>query len=299
MRLEPDTPEGFAERLELHPRGVRRVLDALVAVDVAERDGSRYRPSAQLAALDRTQSGGIEVLSGMLNQTPALLRTGMPVVAMDGAPATREFFYAEVVEPFASTLGDAPSRLADQVPERSAILDIGAGAGIWSLAMAQKTVDAKVTALDFPRVLDVFRDFANRAGLSQRVETMAGNYHQLALPSGRFDRVVLANVLHLESEEMASALVRQAAQSLLAGGDLVIVDMVGGDSAEEQRGLALYSLHLALRTEHGKAHTLPLLQQWLTAAGLSKPVVIPLGSPPGMAAVVAMNASRPTATEAR
>ena len=98
--------------------------------------------------------------------------------------------------------------------------------------------------------------------------TMAPALAQLLLAPGtgrgadRFDRIVLANVLHLEPPEQAAALVGRVTTALIRGGDLVIVEMLGDSTPAGERVRAIYGLHLALRTRQGKVHPLSDLRAW-------------------------------------
>src|SRR5258707_13915751 len=167
------------------------------------------------------------------------------------------------------------------------ILDVGAGSGIWSLAMAERHAETHVTALDFPNVLQAFRIQAEHLGLSDRIGLLPGNFHCVPIPEDRFDRIVLANVLHLEPPEQAAALIRRVATVLLPDGDLVIVDMLGDGTPAGERAQAIYGLHLALRTREGKVHPLSDLRAWVEQAGLVPEDVIELGTPRGMGTLVA------------
>src|SRR6185436_6563447 len=100
----------------------------------------------------------------------------------------------------------------------------GAGSGVWSLTMAARHVSARVTAVDFPAVLDTFLSQAAERGLSPRVATLGGDYHHVPFDTGQWSRVVLANVLHLETVDGARALVAKAARAVERGGEVVVVD---------------------------------------------------------------------------
>src|SRR5258708_21579960 len=167
------------------------------------------------------------------------------------------------------------------------ILDVGADSGIWSLAVAQRHPETGVTALDFPNVLQAFRIQAEHMGLSDRIGMAPGNFHCVTIPEDSFDRIVVANVLHLEPPEQAAALIRRVATVLLPDGGLVIVDMLGDGTPAGERAQAIYGLHLALRTREGKVHPLSDLQAWVRQAGLINGDVIELGIPPGMGVLVA------------
>jgi ubiquinone/menaquinone biosynthesis C-methylase UbiE len=165
--------------------------------------------------------------------------------------------------------------------------------------MAERHPQARVTALDFPTVLQAFRAQAERMGLADRVETLAGDVHVLDLPRRRFDRLVLANVLHLEPPAQAAALIGRVAASLVSGGDLVIVEMLGDGTAAGERARAIYGLHLALRTRQGKVHPVSELQAWAEQAGLLPGEVMQLSTPPGMGALVARAPLQEASTKER
>jgi hypothetical protein len=79
---------------------------------------------------------------------------------------------------------------------------------------------------------------------------------------------VIANVLRIESPDRARAIVQRAAKALVPGGELLIVDALGGGTPEREQARAVYALHLAMRTEHGRVHTAPEITAWLHDAGL-------------------------------
>lgn len=153
--------------------------------------------------------------------------------------------------------------------------------------MAEPHPGTRVTGLDLPKVLVAFCRQAEQMGLADRIETLAGDFHHVELPPGRFDRVVLANVLHLEPPEQAAALIRRTVSSLVGGGDLVIVEMLGDGTPAGERARAVYALHLALRTRRGRTHTLSDLRAWVEQAGLMPGEAMRLGIWPGMGALVA------------
>jgi ubiquinone/menaquinone biosynthesis C-methylase UbiE len=222
------------------------------------------------------------------SQVPTFVLSGERYAHMDGPPDAREAVYSSVVSKLALVFAHGVRQLAVALPGYPAhILDVGAGSGIWSLAMAQRHAEMRVTALDFPTVLQAFRIRAEHMGLSDRIGLLPGNFHCVAIPEDRFDRIVLANVLHLEPPEQAAALIRRVASVLLPGGDLVIVDMLGDGTPVGERAQAIYALHLALRTREGKVHPLSDLQAWVERAGLLPDEFIALGTPQGMGALVA------------
>jgi 2-polyprenyl-3-methyl-5-hydroxy-6-metoxy-1,4-benzoquinol methylase len=278
----------YAEELGLDPTATERILEVLTSLGFADCRQDRYAASAALKDLDAISPGGVDGFGAMWSQVPAFLLRGERFAHMDGPPDAREAVYSGVVSKLALIYAHGARQLAVALPGRPAhILDVGAGSGIWSLVMAQRHAETLVTALDFPNVLQAFRIQAERMGLSDRIGLLPGNFHCVAIPEDRFDRIVLANVLHLEPPEQAAALIGRVATTLLPGGDLVIVDMMGDGTPVGERAQAIYALHLALRTREGKVHPLSDLRAWVEQAGLVPGDVIELGTPHGMGALVA------------
>ncbi len=282
------TSSMYAEELGLDPTATERVLEVLTSLGIADCNQGRYGASAALKNLDAFGPGGVDAFGAMWSQVPAFLLRGERFAHMDGPPDAREAAYSGVVSKLALGFAQGARQLAMKIPGNPAhILDVGAGSGIWSLAMAERHAETRVTALDFPNVLQAFRIQAEQMGLSDRIGLLPGNFHAVEIPEDRFDRIVLANVLHLEPSEQAAALIGRVATTLLPGGDLVIVDMLGDRTPVGERTQAIYALHLALRTREGKVHLLSDLQAWVEQAGLVPEDVIELGTPRGMGALVA------------
>lgn len=282
------TPSMYAEELGLDPTATERVLEVLACLGIADRNQGKYGASAVFKDLDAIGPGGVDAFGALWSQVPTFLLSGERYAHMDGPPDAREVVYSSVVSKLALVFAHGARQLAVALPGYPAhILDVGAGSGIWSLAMAQRHAEMRVTALDFPNVLQAFRIQAEHMGLSDRIGLLPGNFHCVAIPEDRFDRIVLANVLHLEPPEQAAALIRRVASVLLPGGDLAIVDMLGDGTPVGERAQAIYALHLALRTREGKVHPLSDLQAWVERAGLLPDEVMALGTPQGMGALVA------------
>jgi ubiquinone/menaquinone biosynthesis C-methylase UbiE len=286
------TPSMYAEELGLDPTAIERVLEVLTSLGIADCQQGRYAASVALKGLDALGPGGVDAFGALWSQVPAFLVRGERYAHMDGAPDAREAAYSGVASQLALVFAHGARQLAMKIAGNPAhILDVGAGAGIWSLALAERHPETRVTALDFPTVLQAFRIQAEHMGLADRIGLLPGNFHSVAIPEDRFDRIVLANVLHLEPPEQAAALIGRVATVLIRGGDLVIVDMLGDGTPVGERARALYGLHLALRTREGKVHPLSDLQAWVEQAGLLPEEVIALDTPQGMGALVAHKSS--------
>jgi SAM-dependent methyltransferase len=276
----PGTADDLAGRAGVDARAADVVLDVLAVHGLASRDGDAYAASAALRDMQERFPGGVPWIASLWSHLPAFLATGEPFGSFDGELEERESSYVVAAEGLERTFGDAAAELAERMPGGPArILDVGAGSGVWSLAMAERC-GAHVTTLDLPGVADLFLSRAAARGLGDRADALVGDFNTIAFPAGAFDRVVLANVIHLEPPPRARSLIVRAATALAPGGDLLVIEPVGRETPRRERGASVYALHLAMRTREGWAHRQPEITEWLRDAGLEVEEPVALEGPP-------------------
>jgi SAM-dependent methyltransferase len=284
----PAPPAEHAERLDLDPEAVELVLDLLVALGVAEMRDEGVGASAALAAATTSPLADLLPTRDLWRHLPRFLRTGEPYARMDGSPQERASEYRGVARALGCLFENAARELAGKLaPGAGRILDIGAGSGVWSLEMCARSPTSRVTALDLPDVLPAFLERADRHGLADRVDATPGDFHSSELPVAAFDRIVLANVLHLEPPSRARSLMLRSARALMDGGELVVIDCVDEGEPVRRPARAVYALHLAMRTNEGRVHPRAEIERWARDAGLSEGELVALDARPwSLAALV-------------
>ncbi len=256
------------------------LLDGLVALGLVESAGKAYG----LAPVARFLAGPYRDLGDSYwAHLPAFLETGEPMARMDDpryserqyqAQATAlAWMMAPAAEAAATALGIGGERRG------LAVLDVGAGAAGWSLALARRDPATRVTALDWPAVLVIAQKAAAEAGLQERFATIAGDYHKVALPEAAFDLAIVANVTHLETAAGNRDLFERLRRTLRRGGEIAIIDVFPGQPGGALPA-ALYALGLGLRTAQGRVHGTAELESWLAAAGFGDCRFTPLCTPP-------------------
>src|SRR5215467_12833248 len=110
---------------------------------------------------------------------PEIVRSGLPLHHInqqtDGVP-----FFLQFVEDIFSIHYPAAHRLAEAIavsePHGSvSVLDLAAGSGVWSIALAQQSPEVRVTAVDWEGVLSVTRKVTSRLGLVDRYQFIGGD----------------------------------------------------------------------------------------------------------------------------
>lgn len=258
---------------------VDRVLRVLEAHGWAERSTAGWCAPPWLAA----ENGpfGVGRMLGVFAHLPTALQDGSVVhhgeVRHDSRVVTA---LAELTRPASTALAEALG------PVDGVVLDVGCGAASWSLAMIERSPEARLVALDREEVLRAAVHAVEAMGLSDRVALLPGSFWDLEWPRAR--RVVIANVVHLLDDAEAAALVRKGAEALEPGGSLVLVDALppSGVWSPEMAG---YALNLRLREPHGTVHAPERIRAWMEAAGLCRVRTLELpGTMRGLGAVASV-----------
>lgn len=124
-----------------------------------------------------------------------------------------------------------PQVAARMVPRATRALDIGCGAGNYTLKLAQWLADgaglSDVTVMDLSRpMLDRAQDRIKGVGVA-RVTTVQADVREAELGRGCFDIVLAASVLHhLRTREEWQKVLKKIRVSLAPGGVLAVFDLV-------------------------------------------------------------------------
>lgn len=271
----------LAARCGLRPGPVELMLAVLEALGVVDRHAADWRLTELGQAL---MGGGYRRLGDEYwEHLSAFLRSGEPMARMDQAqqsPAHYQKQAAALAWMLASAAEQAARML--EFPRGAGgwhILDLGAGSAIWSLSLARRVAGTRVTAVDWPAVLEVAKATAARLGLAERLTTIAGDMHAAVLPAEAFDLAVIANVIHLLSHEQTGDLLRRVRGLLKPGGRVVVIDVFAG-RPEGDLHRTLYALGLALRTTQGSVYERQEVERLLAASGYERADFKPLEVPP-------------------
>lgn len=138
---------------------------------------------------------------------------------------------------------------AAAAPGARSVLDIGCGAGNYTLKLLERAPGLDVTLLDLSRpMLDRARQRIEGAA-SGTVTCLEGDVRDLELGVARFDIILAAAVLHhLRAEAEWRAVLAKLHRALVAGGSLWVFDLVASDiAAVESLMAARYGAYLEAR----------------------------------------------------
>jgi ubiquinone/menaquinone biosynthesis C-methylase UbiE len=266
----------IAAACRLDPRGARLLLDACVALGLLVKDGGLYDNSPEAAAFlvpgsPADLSGAIRYnrdVYGAWGKLKEFVKKGQPVEPPElhlGEDAERTRNFVLAMHGRAMGIGQAVVPVLD-LAGRKAVLDVGGGPGTYSLLIARMFPQVRCTVLDLPEVVRIAEEIISRAGLSDRVKTLAGDYHMLPFPSEQ-DAVMFFGVLHQEDPESIGDLLRRAYRALVPGGLVYVLDMMTDASHARPKFSALFGLNMALTTPHGWVFSEEELKGWIEEAG--------------------------------
>src|SRR5258707_3391944 len=153
--------------------------------------------------------------------------------------------------------------------EKLRILDIAAGHGLYGLAFAKRNPQAEVTAVDWPNVLEVAKENAQSAGVSDRYHTRPGSAFDVDYGTG-YDIILLTNFLHHFDAPSCEALLRKVRASLADGGRAVTLEFVPNDDRVTPPQAAAFSIMMLGATPGGDAYTFAELDRMFSNAGFTR-----------------------------
>lgn len=152
--------------------------------------------------------------------------------------------------------------------EKLRILDIAAGHGLYGQAFAKRNPRAEVTAVDWSNVLEVAKENAQAAGVSDRYHTIPGSAFDVDYGAG-YDIVLLTNFLHHFDPQTCEGLLRKVHDALAEGGRAVTLEFVPNPDRVSPPQAAAFSLTMLGGTPGGDAYTFAELEAMFRNAGFA------------------------------
>ncbi|HEX6481424.1 MAG TPA: class I SAM-dependent methyltransferase [Ktedonobacteraceae bacterium] len=251
----------LARDCAISERGAHLLLAALSSLGLIEVDSDGlYRT----ALPDLAQVATWIAPWGQLTQA---IRDDRPARAGD-TPGGAEILYPEVVAHLGAWFAPAAEGAADHLIARGQrILDLGAGAAPWSLALAARNPDVRVTAVDVPAVLAVTRQVVAASGYADRFDYLSGDLFSIDLGRSAYDLAIAGNLCHLFDEAANRRLLGRLLGALCPGGTLAILDALPNERLDGPRPVVLYALGLLLRTNRGQVYPFSTYVGWLREVG--------------------------------
>jgi len=264
-------------------RGMRILCDFLTIMGFVTKEDGRYALTPDSAMfLDRKSpaylGGTIDfllspVLTGGFKDIAATVRKGGTVMDQEGTVTPDNPVWVDFARAMAPMMA-LPAHLMAELVDPAAnsklrILDLAAGHGLFGLAFAKRNPQAEVTAVDWPNVLEVAKENAAAAGVSERYQTNPGNAFDVDYGTD-FDLVLFTNFLHHFDPPTCEVLLRKAYAALAPGGRAVTLEFVPNEDRVSPPEVAGFSMMMLASTPSGDAYTFPELDTMMRNAGFAR-----------------------------
>jgi hypothetical protein len=281
----PATLEQLQQRLGLHPRAARDFLDALVAMQLLERNYGLYANTPLAAAyLDPERDGYVGGMIEMANRRlypfwgalTEALKTGEP---QNEVKHGQDLFGALYADPFrlrvfleAMTGLSLPTAraIAEKFPwaDYKTFADIGTAQGCVPVQVALAHPHLRAIGYDLAAVQPIFEDYIVRHNLQERVQFQAGDFFREPLASA--DVLVMGHILHDWGLEDKMRLLRKAYDALSKGSALIVYESLIDDERRKNVSGLLMSLNMLIETPAGFDYTGADCQEWMRQTGFSE-----------------------------
>lgn len=273
---ESKTSGEVAQILGTDERATDRLMNALCALGLLEKTAGRF--SNAPIAWRCLMKGKPEYLSGLMHVahlwetwstlTEAVRRGGSVFTREEGEAGKKQ------TEAFIGAMDYGAIRRAQGIvalldlSQVTRILDVGGGSGAYSIAFVRASERIRATVFDLPQVIPLTKKYIEQEGLSDRVDTIAGDYMQDHLGKG-YDLVFLSQVIHSNSFDENTELMAKATSALNPGGQVVIQDFIMSEDRVSPSMGAIFALNMLVATSAGDTYTESEVRRMMARAGLS------------------------------
>ena len=289
----------IADALELHARAIPDFTDALVALELLEREGEGKdalycNTHATAVFLDKTSPayiGGILEMSNarlyrFWGELTEALQTGKPQneIKHTGKPVFEELYsdpdrLAQFMNAMAGISLGPFNALAEKFDfsKYKTLCDVGGATGQLSILVAKRHPHMRCTSFDLPVVEPIAKRTIAAAGLSERVTAVGGDFFADALPKA--DVITMGLILHDWNLERKMHLIKAAYDALPEGGAFIVIENLIDDARRENAFGLLMSLNMLIEFGDAFDFTGADSAGWCREVGFKSTEVVPLAGP--------------------
>lgn len=272
-------------------RGLAAIANGLVGLGFLSKDDAETysltpESSAFLVSTKPAFQGGIirhtseQLLPNWLKLNE-VVATGKPVRSVNQEKQGGDFFHEFVADLFPMNYSSA-RELAAHLDLASGgpatVLDLAAGSGVWGIALAQSAPQVRVTAVDWPEVIDVTKRTTAKFGLQDRYTFVAGDLLQADFGSGHA-AATLGHILHSEGERRSRELLARTFRALAPGGTISIAEFLVDSDRRSALGGLLFAVNMLVNTDEGDTYSFEEISNWLIEAGFADPRLLAVQGP--------------------
>lgn len=254
------------------PRCTDRLLNVMVTLGFMGKSGEVYTNGP--AAAQFLVEGEDEYLSSLFHTAYTYRNWGTLAEAVKAGTAVIDLGWDsdERRDAFIEAMHRRARNDADQLvasfdlTDVSRVLDVGGGSGAYSMAMCRTRDGLTSTILDLPEVTPLTQRYIFAEGMTDRIETKDGSYHEADYGTG-YDLVLFSAIVHINSAAENQNLMNRAYGALNSGGLIAVQDFIMEEDRLTPPSGAMFALNMVVTTRAGDTYTREEIKGWLKNAG--------------------------------
>jgi SAM-dependent methyltransferase/predicted transcriptional regulator len=261
--------KAIARQVNASEKGVRVLCDFLVIHGFLDKEAGTYRLTEESAAfLSKRSPAYLGAVIGFLArdwQSDCFAKLGDVVrkggsLSADGdntKPNDEAWVpFARSMAPMMVPSANFIAALTDAKAGKPVkVLDVAAGHGMFGVTLAKENPNAQVIALDWPAVLEVAKENAQKHGVATRYALRSGSAFETEFGTG-YDFILLTNIFHHFDIPTCEALIGRVYAALKPGGKAITLEFVPNEDRVSPPTAAAFSLIMLANTHAGDAYTL-------------------------------------------
>jgi len=280
----PKTTTEIAAATGASERGLRAILGALVGIELLTKspDG-KFSLTPESAAF--LVSSKPSYFGGFIRHTSSqlipkwlelseIVRTGKSNVHVNQESTGAAFFQEFVSDLFPLsypvTQALATELKLDAATSPISVLDLAAGSGVWGIGLAQRSKQVRVTAVDWPGVIDITQKTATRFGLADRFTFVPGDLGTANFGTGH-QVATLGHILHSEGEPRSRALLKKTFAALAPGGTIAVQEFLVNDERTGPPVGVLFGVNMLVAGDQSDVWSFNEIAGWLKESGFTNP----------------------------
>ncbi len=273
--------EKISRHLKLPLRSTRVLMDALVGLGLLSKSKLAYLLTPESKTyLVKSEPHYLGNIFHRMNENfkhwPHLnevVRSGKHINGVDYS--TKVQFYSQLARDifptsYASSIQTAKKLGIGKSLKSLKMLDVACGSGAWGIAFALADKTLKVTAQDYPEVLEVTNQYIKRFRLDSQYNFLSGDLQNIDFAKQHYDIICLGHICHCLGENDARKLIKKSFEALRPGGRLLIGEFVPNDLKTADTVSLLFALQMLLDTPSGDVFSLKEFKRWLALTGFKK-----------------------------
>ena len=271
------TATALASATQCSIRGIERLLSALVGIQLLSYQQDHYALTPLAAIyLVEGQPGYIgEHLREVMREWDTwsslteVVRSGRG--KHDIASPGQRGRHADMFAPMFPVMFPTAWQVAGVLElEQGRVLDLAAGSGAWSIALALRQPHLQIIVQDEPELLEACQRMVERFKLQDRMIMHSASINDLAFPPASFDLILLNHTSRFIGAEKIQELLCACYQLLKPHGSLLLADLMLNGERMGPPFVLVVQLSLLLNTRAGDIFTLSEYRTWLRMAGFQQ-----------------------------